>query len=164
MVCSVCQKKNFPGAATCAWCGSPLQVTTFKVPNLDDIIGVTPPTTQDLPRQDTLSAGTLAIYVGGMSHPIIIQSRGKVILGRYTPGEPPPTVDLSQYDAQHKGVSRQHAAVKFSYGNWVIEDLNSTNGTWLDDVQLQAHQPRELQNGAQVRLGQLTMFVYFSRT
>jgi pSer/pThr/pTyr-binding forkhead associated (FHA) protein len=47
-------------------------------------------------------------------------------------------------------VSRHHAQIRFSESGVVIEDLGSTNGTWLNDRQLT--EPRPLSSGDLVRL------------
>ncbi|KXJ99198.1 MAG: serine/threonine protein kinase [Acidobacteria bacterium OLB17] len=42
-----------------------------------------------------------------------------------------PDVDLDQYDAEAK-VSRRHARIKIANGRYTIEDLGSTNGTYVN--------------------------------
>lgn len=43
-----------------------------------------------------------------------------------------------------EGVSRLHARITRLEGEYYIEDLNSTNGTYINDVMLEYHQPRQL--------------------
>ena len=52
-----------------------------------------------------------------------------------------------------EGVSRLHAKVYCREGEFYIEDLNSTNGTYLNDTALEYHQPRQLSRGDRVRFG-----------
>lgn len=54
---------------------------------------------------------------------------------------------------QSEGVSRLHAKIYTQEGQFYIEDLNSTNGTYLNDVALDYHQPRQLGRGDKVRFG-----------
>lgn len=42
-----------------------------------------------------------------------------------------PDVDLDQYDAEAK-VSRRHARIRIANGRYTIEDLGSTNGTYVN--------------------------------
>jgi len=51
------------------------------------------------------------------------------ILGRHGEG--------SQYFSKFPYVSRRHARVFFKEGKWFIEDLNSTNGTYLNHRAIQ---------------------------
>jgi hypothetical protein len=54
---------------------------------------------------------------------------------------------------ESKRVSRYHAQARWIQTSWLIYDLNSTNGTWLDEERVVAAQPRALHLGARVRLG-----------
>jgi pSer/pThr/pTyr-binding forkhead associated (FHA) protein len=58
------------------------------------------------------------------------------------------------------GVSRQHAAIRYTDSTFTIEDLKSSNGTWVNENRLEPNQPRVLRNGDVIRLGQLIIFVY----
>ncbi|MBV9595842.1 MAG: DUF3662 and FHA domain-containing protein [Chloroflexi bacterium] len=50
-------------------------------------------------------------------------------------------------------VSRYHAQLRWVESSWLVYDLDSTNGTWVDDGKLQAGQPRALRAGGRLRLG-----------
>ena len=52
-----------------------------------------------------------------------------------------------------EGVSRLHARILRRDKQYFIEDLNSTNGTYLNDVQLEYHQPQALQRNDRIRFG-----------
>ncbi len=52
-----------------------------------------------------------------------------------------------------EGVSRLHARITRVEGNYFIEDLNSTNGTYLNDVMLEYHQPKQIQPKDKIRFG-----------
>ena len=39
----------------------------------------------------------------------------------------------------HRSVSREHAVITKERGGWFVEDLNSANGTWLDNEQIGKH-------------------------
>ncbi len=55
------------------------------------------------------------------------------------------------------GVSRYHARIEYENGTWYITDLGSTNGTTLNDRQVQGRQP--LKNGDRIILGDQTFTV-----
>lgn len=50
-----------------------------------------------------------------------------------------------------ESVSRHHARVSFSGGGWVIEDLGSTNGTYVRDLRTNGR--RALRHGDQIKVG-----------
>ena len=47
-------------------------------------------------------------------------------------------------------VSRRHAVVGAAEGRWTVQDLGSTNGTYVNDRRLAAGETRPIQNGDQV--------------
>jgi pSer/pThr/pTyr-binding forkhead associated (FHA) protein len=71
-----------------------------------------------------------------------VQLQGPVDIGRE------PTMPLHLDDGQ---VSRRHARVSPHDGRAVVEDLGSTNGTFVNDQPI--HSPRELSPGDRVRIG-----------
>jgi ABC transport system ATP-binding/permease protein len=60
------------------------------------------------------------------------------------------------------GVSRRHARIFWQEENYLIEDLGSSNGTFLNDEHLQV--ARRLKHGDQIRLGQLVLLEYQGET
>ncbi len=87
-----------------------------------------------------------------------IPPRNEVLVGRRDPTLPrQPDVDLNPYGGEPAGVSRQHARLLHRPDGWWIEDLQSTNGTFVNEVRLLPHRPVRLRSGDIVRLAQLTM-------
>lgn len=85
-----------------------------------------------------------------------------VILGRADPRIGfEPEVELTPYDALKLGVSRRHAIISWSNNGVTIEDLDSSNGTFLNGHRLSPHFRRLLRDGDLVALGELVMRVYF---
>src|SRR5919199_700253 len=50
-------------------------------------------------------------------------------------------------------VSRYHAQLRWVESSWLVYDLDSTNGTWLDGQRVFPSQPRVLGAGSVLRLG-----------
>jgi hypothetical protein len=73
-----------------------------------------------------------------------------------------PKVDLSDSGAVDKGVSRQHAFIKrVERGVLAVIDNASPNGTYLNGQRLVPQQPRILRDGDVIRLGRLSLNVFF---
>lgn len=53
----------------------------------------------------------------------------------------------------HPAVSRHHARIARSGDGYTIEDLGSSNGTFVNGERLAAHEPRQLGRGDAVRIG-----------
>jgi serine/threonine protein kinase len=58
---------------------------------------------------------------------------------------------------QDPACSRHHAAIRRQGAGWAIEDLASTNGSWLDGRPLAKGAPAPLMPGASIRLGDTTL-------
>ena len=63
----------------------------------------------------------------------------------------------------HKGMSRQHAKLSMIDDALHIEDLNSTNGSFVNDVRLVPTQKLPLRDGCTVRLGPIPFRLKLSR-
>lgn len=50
-------------------------------------------------------------------------------------------------------VSRIHARISYQGGDWMLEDVTSRNGTWLDDGRTRVTQPITLTPGRPFRVG-----------
>ena len=72
-------------------------------------------------------------------------SQNEVNLGRSPDNHLVLSEDLS--------VSRHHAQIKYSGNAYVVTDLNSSDGTYVNGIQLAPHTPRSLVAGDQVRIG-----------
>jgi len=107
-----------------------------------------------------VSSGPRLVVVGTgatMSLPTLEE----VVIGRTDPHSTlAPDVDLEEHGGGMAGVSRNHARLlRFSEG-WVLEDLNSTNGTFINQVQLTPGQPVRIRTGDTIRCGQLLLTFY----
>jgi pSer/pThr/pTyr-binding forkhead associated (FHA) protein len=107
-----------------------------------------------------LAPGTLALFFAQQPEPVLVETQDYIILGR-APNGRYPILDLSQIQNNLEGVSTHHAAILFNEGEYYITDLNSTSGTWVNDERLPAEMPRLLQNGDQIRIGQVYLYVCF---
>lgn len=68
-----------------------------------------------------------------------------------------PEVDLSRFDPQTK-ISRRHARIFRKGDTYLVEDLGSVNGTVINDtLRLAPHQPRALESGDKLRVGETTL-------
>jgi hypothetical protein len=159
IICPTCYWENPPNALECEKCRMSLQ-RKGSTKLLSE--GVLPRYTEapliDIPKN------TLVIVVSGHhEQPILIPSRRKIFLGRQFPGENPP-IDLTNFGAHELGVSRQHAALTIYGQGYSVEDLASSNGTWLNALQLTPYVRYEVKSGDRLQLGRMTLFLYFDFT
>ena len=114
---------------------------------------------------DAISAGprndTVVIFVEGVREPIGAIVQPYLTFGRKATGAQNRShVDLEPYGAFDKGVSRVHARLKRTRDGFVVEDLGSANGTYINGKPLLGHEERAIANGDELRLGELRMHVY----
>ncbi len=69
-----------------------------------------------------------------------------------------PEIDLTPIGGSTLGVSRQHAVMRCSAGQWTIEDMGSTNGTYLNESRLVPNTPTLLHDKTTIRVGNVKLF------
>lgn len=85
-----------------------------------------------------------------------------LIIGRQDPkSDLLPEVDLGPHDGLNMGVSRRHAIIQRSDGSLHLVDQGSPNGTYLNGQKLIELERRILRDGDDIRLGHLTMRIFF---
>ena len=157
-VCVVCKQENPPGATECLKCTAPLRISATVL--LSDHLK------QEIARgsrtyQGKMEAGSIALHFIGRKQPLMVPIENEVVLGRHVGDDSPKVVDLTRYRAGLLGVSRRHVVIRASKDGYTIEDLGSTNGSWVNENPLTPNTRYLLANGDNVRLGELIMYVYF---
>jgi pSer/pThr/pTyr-binding forkhead associated (FHA) protein len=85
-----------------------------------------------------------------------LPARDDIIVGREdAQSNSYPDVDLNPHGGLEQGVSRRHARISQRNGQWYVEDLNSVNGTLLNQKRIPANSPQPLHPGDHVMLGRL---------
>jgi pSer/pThr/pTyr-binding forkhead associated (FHA) protein len=82
----------------------------------------------------------------------------EVIIGREDPVSGIfPDVDLTDHGGDEGGVSRQHARVFVQGDQVLIEDLNSTNYTYVNQQRLVPGQLQPLDDGDEILMGRVKL-------
>jgi pSer/pThr/pTyr-binding forkhead associated (FHA) protein len=82
------------------------------------------------------------------------------IVGRSESQSPvSPDVDLVNYYARERGVSRRHAAFVRFRGDIHLLDLGSVNGTFVNSTRLSPDTPHLLNEGDRITFGELNLVV-----
>jgi pSer/pThr/pTyr-binding forkhead associated (FHA) protein len=72
-----------------------------------------------------------------------------------------PDLDLTPYGALEKGVSRVHAIIEVIDNTPIITDVGSTNGLYLNGMEIPTQKSRVLCDGDELHLGELVAHIYF---
>ncbi len=105
-----------------------------------------PPKPPKVARQQKVKGSKLAVVEGPLLGTVIALGDAQVTIGR----APDSTLVIDDDYA-----SSRHARIYPSEGAWVVEDLGSTNGTWIDRTRITA--PTVLPIGAPLRIGRTTL-------
>jgi pSer/pThr/pTyr-binding forkhead associated (FHA) protein len=110
----------------------------------------------------TLPEHMITLQIRGMIEKLSFEEGTEVVLGRYdVTASPTPRFDLSHYGAREKGVSREHAMLRFERDQLTITDLKSVNGTFVNRIKIQPNQPHVLHNSDEIALGTLSIVIRF---
>jgi len=104
---------------------------------------------QPKPRVPTLTASTprkLSVVEGELAGTVVPLGSSPITVGRAAD---------STLVLQDDYASSLHARFFPSDGQWIVEDLGSTNGTWIDRTRITG--PTVLRVGAKVRVGRTTL-------
>lgn len=85
----------------------------------------------------------------------------EIIIGRVT-STSEVDVDLSVFNAQNLGISRQHLQIMPHGRRLMVKDLNSANGSKLNNKTMTAGYVYDLNHGDQLTLGDMHIQVYFA--
>jgi pSer/pThr/pTyr-binding forkhead associated (FHA) protein len=72
-----------------------------------------------------------------------------------------PEIDLSKYSGQQYGVSRRHARLIARDNRVTIEDVGSSNGTYINGQRIPQHHPHRIREGDILQFGNLKLQVHF---
>lgn len=133
VTCSQCGRVNKSGARFCAGCGKPL-------------------------GQAPVARLLVTSPRGSWEQKI---ERVPVRIGRRDPRQNHyPELDLAEHD---RGIaSRNHAVISREADTYTLTDLGSTNGTFLNGVQVPRNQPQRLRPGDRIKVGEVEMEFHWS--
>lgn len=177
--CPDCRHENIEGALFCEQCGSSLDqgapINAIRSRRQTDQLtdpyaggresGRFAPVVLDdrdaEPERRQAPDGPAALFLitaSGRRIPVPVQEQ--VIIGRGdSRSGVRPDIDLSLEGAGQAGVSRRHCRLMMRGGEWLVEDLMSTNYTLLNGTRIASHTPTPVSAGDEIRLGKLTLTV-----
>ncbi|HLY27019.1 MAG TPA: FHA domain-containing protein, partial [Aggregatilineales bacterium] len=110
---------------------------------------------------EPLPSNAIVLFVQNHREPISLILDRQIVLGRRLgTSRGQAQLDLEEYSGFDKGVSRTHARLVREDKSVFIEDLGSSNGTFVNGRDIGAHQSYSLSNGDELRLGELRITIY----
>lgn len=156
--CGVCGAAAVAGDAFCNECGAALgaplptagQVGIAQAPPAPSAA----PAAARIPVSSGAAPAAHAQILLGNGQNVELGGRESYLIGREDPiSGIYPEIDTSASDGDTSGVSRRHAEIVRQSNQWFLQDLNSTNGTFVNNQRLAPHTRHPLRSGDQIRLG-----------
>ncbi len=171
-VCPVCKTKNELEAIECEHCGARLDDSSMDSRHqTTDMRALTPEMfgywSFKEAKEVVIPDSGIAFYVEGQSDHAYIDCKGEFVLGRKSGTTSETTsemlLDLGPLGGFGLGVSRRHAVIWRTGGGYEMLDLDSVNGTWLNEQRLVPHKSYPLPSGSHLRLGRMRLLVLYRR-
>jgi pSer/pThr/pTyr-binding forkhead associated (FHA) protein len=145
--------ENPEGSAFCDECGERLPqpgadaaTVPAAVPPMSSAVAVAAPAT------------TAQLIVASDNFTFPLTGKSEWVVGREDPvSNIYPDLDLTEHGGEEGGVSRLHAKVYQSGGQYSIEDQNSTNFTFVNRQKLAPKTPQPLNDGDEIRFGRVVV-------
>ena len=96
----------------------------------------------------------LTVNPGGQE--ILVACRPELVIGRASK-KTVPDIDLSPFGGSKAGVSRKHSRLLCQHGDWFVEDLGSTNGTFVNGEKIAPNQKVAVKHNDEIRCGQIEL-------
>lgn len=99
---------------------------------------------------------TVRLKLATSGEEFLIANRTELIIGR-AHKDIIPDLDLGPFGGSKAGVSRRHSRLLRQNDKWFVEDLDSTNHTYLNGLKLTPYQMAPVKNGDVIRCGQIEL-------
>ncbi len=165
--CPVCKLSNDAEAVVCQHCGASLGKGITEVPTtrrVEDSLEPREEIKEQAIREHTPPPLGLSLLLLNNGEHIALRMEQEFVLGRAGDLTAEPMVDLTNYEAFTMGVSRRHAMIKAVEDKYILTDLNSANGTWLNGQRLVPAKLYDLPSGGVITLGRLKLIVIYLHT
>lgn len=165
-VCKNCGASEFDGTIFCSTCGASMvaivhrETTTSLGPSSTDT-GIRAFVEDTLPvmiPSPASSRKTVSLVVINSGRRIELDANDDLLIGRKDNARGIyPDVDLGLDGGYDSGVSRRHAIISLDGVAYVLEDLGSANGTFVNGHRLGPQAPVAIKHGDEIKFGTLIL-------
>ncbi len=144
-----------PKPATCPACGVEVDAGDRFCRNCGAVLEEAP-AAAETPRAAPSAGPLLTVVASGAEIPL--PTKEEILIGREDPiSGIYPEVDLTPHGGEAGGVSRRHARLVFEGGEAFVEDLDSTNYTFVNRQRLVPKTRHPLNDGDELRCGRVAL-------
>ncbi len=166
-ICPHCNAQQLDGTIFCTDCGGSLLVvgarkeTTASLgQQLSNVDLPTQPTVIAAPEPPQQATGgfTIRLVVLNSGRRMVLDASEELLIGRKDNAKGIfPDVDLGLDGGYDAGVSRRHAVITLQNGTCTIQDLDSANGTFINDQQIPPRVSTPIRHGDELKFGTLLL-------
>ncbi len=153
--CPSCGSANPAGESFCSNCGAnlnappPVQPAPVAAPAAPDASFAPAPAAVATRAQIVVESDNTVFDLAGKSEALI--GREDAVSNIF------PDIDLTPHNGEDGGVGRRHARIIYSGNQYLIEDLNSINFTFVNKQKITPKTPTPLKDGDEIRLGRVVL-------
>lgn len=147
---------NPDGSLFCDECGERLDPQASDSSAASAPVSSPAATAVSAPPVATATAPKLVVEADGQTFDLA--GKSEILIGREDPiSNIYPDVDLTPHGGEEGGVSRLHAKMFLQGNQYMIEDQNSTNFTFVNKQKLAPKTPTPINDGDEIRLGRVVL-------
>jgi len=161
--CPSCGRKHRPGTLFCSECGvylptgGPLRTEPLPEEELP-VSRANPWASEPVEESGKPAPIPLCIRIVSTGREIRLPSTAEVYIGRTDAAHGIfPDLDLSPDGGLEGGVSRHHCKIHQRGSAYLVEDVGSANGTFLNGLHLTPYLPHVLKDQDELQLGRITL-------
>lgn len=169
LICPSCGAENLPGTLFCVQCGTYLPsggpLRTEPLPDQEEGRSAQP-RTEDQEGEER-RALNIEVEVLNTGRKVLLSADREILVGRLDAAHGIfPELDMTTDGGLEQGVSRRHARIYTRDGTCFVEDLDSTNGTFLNDERITPYLPYAFRDGDLLMFGtmRLKVHIYASKS
>lgn len=168
VVCPSCGSDNLPGTLFCVQCGTYLPsggpLRTEPLPEQEDGRPARP-RRGDGSQEEEDQAINIEVDVLNTGRKILLSADREILVGRLDAAHGIfPELDMTTDGGLEQGVSRRHARIYTRDGTCFVEDLDSTNGTFLNGERVTPYLPYAFHDGDTLTFGTMRLKVHIYRS
>jgi len=163
VTCPSCGADNLPGTLFCVQCGTYLPsggpLRTEPLPEQEDGRPARPRYDNGDPAERARTIN-LEVSVLDSGRKMLLSADREILVGRLDAAHGIfPELDMTTDDGLEQGVSRRHARIYTRDGTCFVEDLDSTNGTFLNGERITPYLPYAFHDGDALTFGTMQLQV-----
>jgi len=158
ILCPSCKAPNEKNAKACVSCGGELSSNIPFSKETPKPLSPPPRPPEFVPLSPTASGAlpmSLIVERYGIEIHVPVKEKGIVIGREDADNNIFPDIDTTTFGGNQAGVSRRHAQITLQLNQYFIQDLNSTNGTYVNRIKLGQVQKFPLNHDDELVLGRL---------